>query len=113
MNDQEAHQGLEAEEQRLAAMRDDLRAQTEESQRQDAEDGSDGGNEQYQREVDLSILEQVESELGDVENALKKLEQGTYGTCEVCHKQIEDERLAAQPATRFCAEHAQQAANQG
>jgi RNA polymerase-binding transcription factor DksA len=54
---------------------------------------ADVGTETFEREKDLSILEQVEAELADVEHALRRLDEGTYGTCEVCGKVIPDERL--------------------
>jgi RNA polymerase-binding transcription factor DksA len=66
---------------------------------------ADMGTETFEREKDLSILEQVEAELGDVEHALRRLDEGTYGTCEVCGREIPDERLEAMPATRLCLEH--------
>lgn len=66
---------------------------------------ADTGTETFEREKDLSILEQVEAELADVEHALRRLDDGTYGTCEVCGKVIPDERLEAMPAARLCLEH--------
>ena len=66
---------------------------------------ADMGTETFEREKDLSILEQVEAELADVEHALRRLDDGTYGTCEVCGKAIPDERLEAMPAARLCLEH--------
>ena len=63
---------------------------------------ADIGTETFEREKDLSILEQVEAELGDVEHALRRLDEGTYGTCEACGNPIGEERLEAMPATRFC-----------
>jgi RNA polymerase-binding transcription factor DksA len=66
---------------------------------------ADVGTETFEREKDLSILEQVEAELADVEHALRRLDDGTYGTCEVCGKVIPDDRLEAMPATRLCLEH--------
>ena len=66
---------------------------------------ADMGTETFEREKDLSILEQIEAELVDVEHALRRLDEGTYGTCEVCGKAIPDERLEAMPATRLCLEH--------
>ena len=65
---------------------------------------ADIGTETFDRERDLSLLEQVEAELADVEHALERLEEGTYGTCEACGKPIGDERLEAVPAARFCLE---------
>jgi RNA polymerase-binding transcription factor DksA len=55
---------------------------------------------------DLSILGTVEGELSDVERSLSRLDEGTYGTCQACGAPIDDERLAAEPATPFCREHA-------
>jgi RNA polymerase-binding transcription factor DksA len=66
---------------------------------------ADVGTETFEREKDLSILEQVEAELADVEHALRRLDDGTYGTCEVCGKVIPDDRLEAMPAARLCLEH--------
>ena len=58
--------------------------------------------ETFDRERDLGILAQIETELSDVEAALERLENGSYGTCEVCGRPIEDARLEAAPATRLC-----------
>lgn len=55
---------------------------------------------------DLGLLERVERELADVEAVLPRLDDGTYGTCEVCGERIPDERLASEPAARTCADHA-------
>ncbi len=63
---------------------------------------ADLGTETFDRERDLSILEQVEAELGYVEDALERLEQGNYGICEACGNPIDEERLKAMPASRFC-----------
>ena len=73
---------------------------------------ADVGTETFEREKDLSILEQIEAELGDVEHALKRLDDGTYGTCEFDGKPIPEERLEAQPAARFCVEHQAEAERQ-
>ena len=66
---------------------------------------ADVASETFEREKDFSILEQVEAELADVERALHRLDEGTYGSCEACGSAIGDERLEAQPATRFCIAH--------
>ena len=63
---------------------------------------ADVGTETFEREKDLSILERVESELVDIEYALRRLDDGTYGTCEACGKPIDEDRLEAMPATRLC-----------
>jgi len=63
---------------------------------------ADMGTETFEREKDLSILEAIESELADVEHALRRLDEGTYGTCEACGRPIDDDRLQALPAARLC-----------
>lgn len=65
---------------------------------------ADIGTETFEREKDLSILEQVEAQLRDVDRAMARLDDGTYGTCEACGKPIDAARLEARPATRFCLE---------
>jgi RNA polymerase-binding transcription factor len=47
----------------------------------------------------------LSTRLVDVEAALEKIDAGTYGTCEVCSKEIEEERLEANPAARTCTVH--------
>lgn len=54
---------------------------------------------------DLSVLAEVERELADVEGAMARIDEGTYGTCVVCGAAIPDERLADEPAATRCAEH--------
>jgi RNA polymerase-binding transcription factor DksA len=66
---------------------------------------ADLGTETFEREKDLSLLEDVDQEIADVHRALARLDRGYYGRCEACGRQIPDERLVAQPATRFCLEH--------
>jgi DnaK suppressor protein len=66
----------------------------------------DIGTETFEREKDFSLLEQLEAEIGDLDAALRKIDEGTYGTCEVCGREIEPDRLEAMPGTRTCIEHA-------
>lgn len=63
----------------------------------------------FEKEKDLSILEHVDAQLADVDRALGRLEQGTYGTCEACGRRIDDDRLRARPAARFCIDDQQMA----
>jgi DnaK suppressor protein len=44
----------------------------------------------------------LEKELENVENALQKIKNGTYGFCENCKEEIPIERLRAYPAARQC-----------
>ncbi|HZU78351.1 MAG TPA: TraR/DksA C4-type zinc finger protein [Acidimicrobiales bacterium] len=102
---------LHHERERLQALRADLSAVRGESEGGDLSELSvidqhpaDVGTETFQREADLSTLEQVEAELEDVDHALERLDEGSYGVCEACGRPIGDERLAVQPAARFCVE---------
>ena len=58
------------------------------------------------RPVSSEELDAAEADVEAVERALGRLDDGTYSTCEVCSAPIDAERLAAEPATRTCAEHA-------
>lgn len=58
-----------------------------------------------------SVLSQAPTEenfhllLKEVDAALERIEQGTYGLCETCHEPIEAERLAVDPLVRTCLDH--------
>jgi DnaK suppressor protein len=54
-------------------------------------------------EVDALVGSLTET-LGDIDNALAKIESGAYGTCEECGKAIGEARLEAMPAARLCIE---------
>ena len=51
----------------------------------------------------------LEVRLKEVEAALGKMENGTYGKCEIGGEEIEDDRLEANPAARTCKAHLDQA----
>ena len=74
-----------------------------------AQHSADVATETFEREKDFSILEQVEAELADVERAMRRIDEGTYGRCEACGGAIGDDRLEAMPAARFCIAHQTQA----
>src|SRR5437773_1341890 len=52
-------------------------------------------------EVDALVGSLTET-LADIDNALAKLDAGTYGTCERCGKPVGADRLEAMPAARLC-----------
>jgi phosphoserine phosphatase RsbU/P len=43
--------------------------------------------------------------LGEVDSALRRMDQGTYGICDLCHDTVEKERLIADPLVRLCLDH--------
>jgi RNA polymerase-binding transcription factor DksA len=48
----------------------------------------------------------LRDQLNDVESALGRIDDGSYGHCEVCGEEVAAARLEAMPATRFCIDHA-------
>jgi DnaK suppressor protein len=70
------------------------------------ENFADSGQVAAERGENLSLTGQLSQQLAEVERALHKLDDGTYGLCEVCGRPIGDARLEAMPATRFCIDHA-------
>jgi DnaK suppressor protein len=56
----------------------------------------------FDRELDEGLEEGAQQTLSEIEAALRRIEDGTYGVCEVCGKPIAPERLAAIPWARRC-----------
>ncbi len=52
--------------------------------------------------VDSAILEQQRKELNEIELALDKIKEGTYGICEMCEELIGKPRLEVKNFARFC-----------
>lgn len=69
---------------------------------------ADMGTALFEREKDRTLHEQAESNVGKIDTALKAIQNGTYGYCDVCHQAISYERLEAVPYTTLCIEHAQE-----
>jgi RNA polymerase-binding transcription factor DksA len=59
-------------------------------------------------DTNASIVADLETRYNDVRAALERIEQGTYGICEVSGEPIEHERLTADPAARTCRNHLNQ-----
>lgn len=66
---------------------------------------ADEGTALYEREKDIALNEHVEKGIQDTNKALEAIEQGTYGICEVCKKDIPIKRLEALPTTTYCIKH--------
>jgi RNA polymerase-binding protein DksA len=56
----------------------------------------------FDRELDEGIEEGVQDTLRRIDAALKRIEEGTYGICEICGKPIGEERLRAIPWATLC-----------
>lgn len=59
-----------------------------------------------QNDMRKRLLIEAKEELGFVNHALDRLENGVYGECEVCGEQIEAKRLEAIPYATLCMQHA-------
>jgi RNA polymerase-binding transcription factor DksA len=103
-----ARQRLEAERARLESLREELRIRESETEElgelSSVDSPAELGTETFERELRVTTLTMVEEELREVDDALRRLADGTYGMCEACGRPIEEARLQAKPAARFCVE---------
>lgn len=65
---------------------------------------ADQGTETYERTKDLALDENLDRMLESVNNALRKIDAGTYGVCDRCGREINPERLKVLPYAVFCIE---------
>jgi RNA polymerase-binding transcription factor DksA len=65
---------------------------------------ADAGSDAYDRDFALSLLSQEQDALYEIDEALKRIELGTYGKCEMSGKPIPRARLEAIPFARFTVE---------
>ena len=65
---------------------------------------ADAGSDAYDRDFALSLLSQEQDALYEIDQALRRIEMGTYGKCEMSGKQIPRARLEAIPFARFTVE---------
>ena len=79
----------------------DLRA-GQESADDGTEDIVDRANNAYNRELMFSLSDNERATLLQIENALRRMDDGTYGRCSNCGQTINILRLEAVPWARFC-----------
>ncbi|MFH1921882.1 MAG: TraR/DksA C4-type zinc finger protein [Planctomycetota bacterium] len=63
---------------------------------------ADIGTDNFEREFTLSLMESKDQTLDQIEEALERMEDGTYGVCEKCESKIPKARLNAIPYTILC-----------
>ena len=63
---------------------------------------ADIGTDNFEQEFTLSLLQSEEQVLGEIADALERIREGGFGTCEECHNPIPKPRLQAIPYTRYC-----------
>ena len=65
---------------------------------------ADAGSETYQKEKDLAIRDSWREIIGRIDEAVGKIERGTYGQCDRCGREIPKGRLDAIPYAIYCVE---------
>jgi DnaK suppressor protein len=68
----------------------------------DDEHDPEGATIAFERAQLAALIDQARSHLAELEDALDRLRQGSYGRCERCGQPIAAERLAARPTARTC-----------
>jgi RNA polymerase-binding transcription factor DksA len=65
---------------------------------------ADAGTDTFDRDFALSMVASEQEALAEIDAAIKRINEGTYGVCEITQKPIAKERLLAVPFTRYSAE---------
>ncbi len=65
---------------------------------------ADIGSDNFEQEFTLGLIENEEDLLRAIDEALERIEEGSYGKCESCQKPISKERLKAIPHASLCIE---------
>ncbi|CAN5168131.1 hypothetical protein BH20ACT24_BH20ACT24_01310 [soil metagenome] len=101
---------------RLVAERGDLQAQYQELEESTFsvnqsemtgemgfdEEYADAGTATFEREKDLSLVNNLRDLMDKIDKAIAKMDEGTYGLCDRCGKPIERARLKALPYANLC-----------
>jgi DnaK suppressor protein len=66
------------------------------------DDQADTGTKTFEREQEISLANNILERINQVERALERLDEGSYGWCERCGNAIPVERLAAFPSATLC-----------
>jgi len=107
METDEARGRLHAEQTRVEGLISELRSELVSPEHADGsgldearQDPAASASETFEREKDLSILEQLEAELAELQAALVRVDAGTYGIDELTGEPIDPARLDALPTAR-------------
>jgi len=92
---------LEMKKQSLREIGDELR-QGREGSKENGMDTYDLASEERDREINLILTDRERGKLMAIDDALQRIEEGSYGICESCEGEIAPARLDALPFTRLC-----------
>ncbi len=91
------------EEMRDEILRDiDERRLREHASHDEVGDDYDKASQERERELDIIITAQEKNKLQAIEDALRRIEEGTYGICDECGEKIPKQRLKALPFATLC-----------
>ncbi|MHC4663875.1 MAG: TraR/DksA family transcriptional regulator [Planctomycetota bacterium] len=80
----------------------DVASQTGNSAEERPSDIIDLASDSFDDDLAAALSEREAMELASIRNALQRIEQGKYGKCEECAKDISPERLEARPLATLC-----------
>lgn len=102
------HEDRDALRARLRQLDDDMETLFESSRDSNADDEHDpeGQTIAFERAQLAAVTQQVRGHLVEVDAAIERVSEGTYGVCTVCREPINPLRLEARPTARTCVHHA-------
>lgn len=92
---------VEMKRQLLAEIQHDLK-QGRETSKDEGMDTYDLASEERDREINFILTDRDRGKLQAIEDALERIDDGSYGVCEICEAEIAAGRLVAMPFTRLC-----------
>jgi RNA polymerase-binding transcription factor DksA len=72
----------------------------------DDEHDPEGTTIAYERSQLAALIDQTRTRVAELDHALQRAQEGSYGLCEVCGRLIPAQRLEARPGARRCVAHA-------
>lgn len=93
---------LTAQKQQILEQLDEEFRKGRESALDEGMDTYDLASEERNREINLILSDRDREKLQAIEDALERIDAGSYGICEMCEEEIAPERLEALPFTRLC-----------
>src|SRR3989442_8377052 len=97
-----ARDALTAQKQQILHQLDEEFREGKEGALDEGMDTYDLASEERNREINLILSDRDRDKLHAIEDALERIEAGSYGICEMCEEEIAPERLEALPFTRPC-----------
>lgn len=92
---------LEMKNKLVAEIDSELKAERE-GNKDEGMDTYDLASEERDREINFILSDRERVKIKQIDDALVRLEEGSYGVCESCGLEVAEERLEAMPFTRLC-----------